>query len=95
VVTVVFRGKRIRFERGTRRAPAAQQNFALAVAALLTPCALITFTLTGWSVAADMRWTSGFFVSRGIFSHWQSWLIASSVLLLVSRVLAQSIDENK
>jgi len=94
-VTVVFRGKRIRFQWRARRVPAPPQNFALAAAALLTPCALIAFTLTCWSMAADLRWTSGFFVSRGIFSHWQSWLLASALLLLVSRVLAQCVDESE
>jgi hypothetical protein len=72
---------------------ASQHNVALAAASLLTPCALVAFTLTGWSVAADLNWTSAFFVSRGLFSHWQSWLVASSVLLLLSRFLAQHTDE--
>jgi hypothetical protein len=95
LVTVVFRGKRIRFERRARRAPATPQNIALAAAALLTPCALVAFTVTCWCVAADMQWTSGFFVSRGIFSHWQSWLLASALLLLVSRLLSQCVDESE
>jgi hypothetical protein len=76
-----------------RRAFTSQRNFALAVAWLLAPCALVAFTLTCWSVAADLRWTSGFFVSTGLFSHWQSWLVASSLLLLVARFLSQCVDE--
>jgi hypothetical protein len=101
LVTFVFRGKRIRVQAGVKRrpidgttTPAPQQNLALAVASLLAPCALITFTLTFWNIAAALHWTVDFFVARGVFAHWQSWLIASSVLLLVSRVLSQCVDEN-
>jgi hypothetical protein len=45
-------------------------------------------------MAAGLRWTSGFIVSRGVFSHWQSWLVASLLLFLISRALAQCVDEN-
>jgi hypothetical protein len=90
-VTVVFHGKRIRIRWEPQRVTASQQNLALAAASLLTPCALVAFTLTCWSAAADMSWTSSFFVAHGFFSHWQSWLIASVVLLLVSRVLSQCV----
>jgi hypothetical protein len=92
-LTLVFHGKRIRIEWRPQRVTAAQQNLALAASSLLAPCALVAFTLTCWCVAADLRWTSGFFVSQGFFSHWQSWLIASVVLLLVSRLLAQCVGE--
>jgi hypothetical protein len=94
-VTLVFHGKRIRIRWRPQRVTASQQNLALAASSLLAPCALIAFTLTCWSVAADLRWTSNFFVSRGFFSHWQSWLISSILLLLVSRLLAQCVNENK
>jgi hypothetical protein len=86
-VTLVFRGKRIRIQSGTGRVPAGRRNLALAAASLLAPCVLLAFALTCWSVAADLHWTERFFVSRGVFSHWQSWLIASSILLLVLRLL--------
>jgi len=62
---------------------------ALAVASLLTPCALLAFTLSFWSIAADLRWTTAFFVSTGFFSHWQVWLGGAAVLLVLARVLGQ------
>ena len=91
---VVLHGKRFRIRWTPRRALASQQNFALAASSLLAPCALVAFTLTCWNMAAGLRWTSGFIVSRGVFSHWQSWLVASSLLFLISRVLGQSVDES-
>jgi hypothetical protein len=93
-VVVVFHGKRIRIQWTPGRALASQQNFALAASSLLAPCALVAFTLTCWNMAAGLRWTSGFIVSRGVFSHWQSWLLASSLLFLISRALTQCVSEN-
>jgi hypothetical protein len=92
-VTVLFHGKRIRIHWRPQRIAQSHQNLALAASSLLTPCALLAFTLTGWSVAAEMHWTSRFFISQGFFSHWQSWLITSVVLLLVSRLLARSVQQ--
>ena len=93
LVTLVFHGKRIRIRWKPKRASTQQQNLALAAASLLTPCALLAFTITGWSIAAELDWTASFFVAHGLFSHWQSWLIASCVLLLAARILSQSVDE--
>jgi hypothetical protein len=104
---VVFRDKRIRIrwnvERGVRISrwflknrkhnEVSSRNLALAASSLLAPCALVAFTITCWSMAASLRWTSGFFLSRGFFSHWQSWFVASLVLFLLSRLLAQCVDE--
>ena len=93
-MTLVIHGKRIRIQWNAQRVLSLQPNLALAAASLLAPCALVAFTLMCWSVAADLRWTAEFFVTHGIFSHWQSWLAASIVLLLVSRTLAQSVNES-
>ena len=60
---------------------------ALLMAALLTPSALLAFTLAFWILASEMRWTGGFFVPSGLLSHWQVWLCAAAVLLALSRAL--------
>jgi hypothetical protein len=60
---------------------------ALLAAALLTPSALIAFTLAFWIIAAQMRWTGDFFLPSGLLSHWQVWLCAAAVLLALSRLL--------
>jgi hypothetical protein len=51
------------------------------------PAALLAFTLAFWGVAADLHWTGEFFISRGLFSHWQVWLFTSAVLVLGASVL--------
>jgi hypothetical protein len=64
-----------------------QRQFALLLAALLAPSALIAFTLAFWVIASEMRWTGEFFVSSGLLSHWQIWLFTAAVLLALSRLL--------
>jgi hypothetical protein len=51
------------------------------------PAALLAFTLAFWRIAADLHWTSDFFISRGIFSHWQVWLVTAAVLVLCASAL--------
>jgi hypothetical protein len=63
------------------------RKLALLIAALLTPSALIAFTLAFWIIASQMRWTGDFFVRSGFLSHWQVWLCTAAVLLLLSRLL--------
>jgi hypothetical protein len=41
---------------------------------LLMPVAVAAYTLAGWRVAADLDLAGEFFVSGGLFSHWQVWL---------------------
>ena len=62
------------------------RNAALAIASLLMPSALIAFTVSFWSIAAELKWTSDFFVAAGLFSHWQVWLFAAGTLLALARL---------
>jgi hypothetical protein len=59
----------------------------LLLAALLTPSALLAFTMAFWIIASDLRWTGEFFLATGLFSHWQVWLCTAAILLLLSRLL--------
>ncbi len=51
------------------------------------PTALLAGVLGLWRLAADLGWTSPFFISRGLLSHHQSWFaiavgvpVAASIL---------------
>jgi hypothetical protein len=72
-----------------------QQSLALGLAALLTPSALIAFTISFWSIAAHLHWTTDFFVSSGVFSHWQAWLIAAAALFFTARMLNRYATREK
>jgi hypothetical protein len=85
------------------RKPSRTQQVALAVAALITPAALVAFVFAFWRLTADLKIVGAFPIAGGFFSHWQIWLAAAAVLeflaLLLSRygktdaVLPETIEE--
>jgi len=86
---------RIRFSVQRREHAPRLRNEALAVAALLTPSALLAFTIFFWNISSDLRWTTNFFVASGPFSHWQFWLAAAAALLLLARLLNRYAQANE
>jgi hypothetical protein len=62
------------YEPELRKAVAETQKVAVALPALLTPVAVAAYSLALWRLGADLGLTGEFFVSRGLFSHWQVWL---------------------
>jgi hypothetical protein len=96
---------RIRLSSGTRLRQKRRKNqhIALAMAALLTPAAVMAWVLAFWRLAADLNATGQFPISDGLFSHWQVWVtLASSIqfcAILLNRygkaeaILPKSVDE--
>jgi hypothetical protein len=80
---------RIRFGKGPgiRKKRRSGRRAALAMAALLTPGAVMALVLACWRIAADLSWTSSFAISSGLFSHWQVWIAAAALLQLCSHLL--------
>ena len=81
---------RIRFAKGPTlgsRRTDGNRKAALAVAALLTPAALMASVLAIWRIAADLKFANNFAIGSGLFSHWQVWLAAAALLQLCSRML--------
>lgn len=50
------------------------QRFTALLAWLLGPLSLIAYAFTAWRVASDIGWSSSFFITAGLFSHWLVWL---------------------
>ena len=67
---------RIRLNYGSvlRKTAAANRQAALIMSSLMTPLALMAGALGCWRIAADLKWTGEFAISRGLFSHWQVWI---------------------
>jgi hypothetical protein len=80
---------RIRFQRGrrVRQKRRKNQHVALALASLLTPGAVMACVLACWRLTADFKVTNQFPITHGLFSHWQVWVTAASVLQLCAVVL--------
>ncbi len=79
----------IRIRLGTRHSIVdLQSQMALALAALFAPSALLAFTICFWSFAAELGLVGEFYVTAGIFSHWQIWLLTSLLLLVTARLLS-------
>jgi hypothetical protein len=83
---------RIRFAKGPavsrkRKPDEGLANLAMAVAALLTPAAVMALVLGIWRITADLKLTSRFYVTSGPFSDWRLWLGAAALLQLCSHFL--------
>jgi hypothetical protein len=82
---------RIQWKRPARGGLTDRERFiALALGTLLAPAALVAFTMAFWRIAADLRLTSSFVISSGVFSHWQVWLVSAALLLLSVSLLNRS-----
>jgi hypothetical protein len=69
-----------------RRASGKNRRLALASGALLIPAALMAYVLGFWRLASDLGVTNEFAI-RGLFSHWQIWIVIAVVLHVAAGVL--------
>jgi len=80
---------RIRLGRGpmVQRKRHKNRHVALAVAALLTPSAVMACVLAFWRLTADFNLTAGFPIGDGLFSHWQVWFASAAIIQLCAIML--------
>jgi hypothetical protein len=71
-----------------RRQREKHRELAVAALALLTPTSLMAFVLAFWRLAADIGMANETGV-RGLFSHWQVWLVLGVGLQVANRTLAR------
>lgn len=57
-----------------RTAEMSQRAADLAMTLLLAPTAFMALVFGVWRLGADLGWTEGFFITEGLFSHWQVWI---------------------
>jgi hypothetical protein len=67
------RGRPIQRQRGKNR------DLAFAFGALLVPASLMAYVLGIWRLASDMG-MAGAFGIKGLFSHWQIWMVSGLLL---------------
>jgi hypothetical protein len=71
-----------------RRARGKNRQLALAGGALLIPASLMAYVLGFWRLASDLGVTNEFAI-RGVFSHWQLWIVIAVVLHVGAGVLSR------
>jgi len=73
---------------------AGSRTAANLVVALSTPVALVALVLALWRLTADLGWTDAFFISDGLFSHWQVWIVLAAFLKIGVSALATKAGVN-
>ena len=76
------KGHPLRKTRGKNR------QLALATGALLIPASLMAYVLGFWRLASDIGVTNEFAI-RGLFSHWQIWIVIAVALHVAAGVLSR------
>ena len=71
-----------------RRTRGKNRQLALASGALLVPASLMAYVLGFWRLASDLGVTNEFAI-RGLFSHWQIWIVTAVVLHIAAGVLTR------
>src|ERR1700683_1311146 len=71
-----------------RRARGKNRQLALASGALLIPASLMAYVLGFWRLASDVGVANEFAI-RGLFSHWQIWIVTAVVLHVTAGVLTR------
>lgn len=56
-------------------------------AMLLVPVYLSAWAMAAWRLGADMRIMGPFFLSEGVFSHWQVWFTVAIALQAAAKQL--------
>jgi len=64
------------------------RQLAPVVSSLMTPVALVGYTLAFWRIAADLNFAGEFFITQGLLSRWQVWL----VLAILTQVAARELN---
>jgi hypothetical protein len=72
--------------RAPRNAQGKNRHLALAFGALLIPASLMAYVLGFWRLTSDIGVTREFAI-RGLFSHWQVWIVAAVALHITASVL--------
>jgi hypothetical protein len=76
-----------------RTAETSQEALRLAVA-FLTPAAVVAGVLGVWRLSADLGWTDKFFITSGLFSHWQVWFALAGGLPFAGASIRRQLDDN-
>jgi hypothetical protein len=76
------------FEPAMRKLIQRPRRLAPVVSYLMAPVALVGYMLAFWRLGADLNLVGEFFISQGLLSRWQVWL----VLAILTQVAAKELN---
>ncbi len=76
-----------------RTAETSQEALRLVVA-FLTPAAVIAGVLGAWRLSSDLGWTDQFFITNGLFSHWQVWFALAGGLPFLAAAIRRQLEQH-
>lgn len=62
------------------------------VGAFVTPAAVAASAMAMWRLGADLGLTANFVVSRGLFSHWQVWMMLAVMLKMAGWLIQRTAE---
>ena len=82
------------FEPAVRKLIVQPRRYAPVVGYLMTPVALVAYLLAFWRLGADLNWVSEFFISQGLLSRWQVWLVLAIATQFAAKELNRLAQQN-
>jgi hypothetical protein len=63
------------------------------IVAFFTPTAVVAGVLGAWRLSADLGWTDAFFITSGLFSHWQVWFALAGALPFAGAAIRRRFND--
>jgi hypothetical protein len=82
------------FEPAVRKLMDQPRRYAPVVSYLMTPVALVAYVLAFWRLGADLNWVGEFFISQGLLSRWQVWLVLAIATQFAAKELNRRAQSN-
>ena len=83
-----------RLQPALERTAETSQEAVRLMAAFLTPAAVIAGVLGAWRLSSDLGWTGEFFITSGLFSHWQVWFALAGGLPFAAASIRRHLKDN-
>jgi hypothetical protein len=63
------------------------------IVAFFTPAAVVAGVLGFWRLSSDLGWTDAFFITSGLFSHWQVWFALAGGLPFAAAAIRRRLND--
>jgi hypothetical protein len=85
----------MRLQPAIERSAVLSREMAGVVAFALRPAALLALAMGVWRLGIDIGWTQDFFISAGLLSHWQVWMMLALCVQMTAAFLERASHSAK